>query len=425
MSGPRRLKASDVPSLLRPGMRVFVQGGAGEPLLIQAALREAPEASAGVEYVAALTPGVNEFDYAALHPTTRMEGFFVAPPQRESFAAGKLRFLPINYCLIWEHLAASPPVDIAFLNLAPPDAQGRCSLGLSADFPSAVWPRAKMIVAQINPGLPSVADDPGVPWDRLDAVIEAEGPPIEQDVGAPDATMQAIARHAASLIRDRDTLQIGIGKVQSAILGELKDRRDLGFQSGLISDAVLDLVEAGAVTGAAKTFEKGLLVGGLYVGTRRLYDWMRTAPEVALRAANHTHATPVIARLDNFVSINSAVEVDLLGQCNAEMVAGRQVSGTGGFADFVRGARLSRGGRSIVALPSRAGAKASRIVASLKEGTVVTGARSDVDYVVTEHGIADLRAKSVDERAEALIAIADPAFRDELTLQWRERRARM
>lgn len=425
MSGPRRLKASDVPGLLRPGMRVFVQGGAGEPLLIQAALREAPEASAGVEYVAALTPGVNEFDYAALHSTTRMEGFFVAPPQRESFAAGKLRFLPINYCLIWEHLAASPPVDIAFLNLAPPDAQGRCSLGLSADFPSAVWPRAKMIVAQINPALPSVADDPGVPWDRLDAVIEAEGPPIVQDVGAPDATMQAIARHAASLIRDRDTLQIGIGKVQSAILGELKDRRDLGFQSGLISDAVLDLVEAGAVTGAAKTFEKGLLVGGLYVGTRRLYDWMRTAPEVALRAANHTHATPVIARLDNFVSINSAVEVDLLGQCNAEMVAGRQVSGTGGFADFVRGARLSRGGRSIVALPSRAGAKASRIVASLKEGTVVTGARSDVDYVVTEHGIADLRAKSVDERAEALIAIADPAFRDELTLQWRERRARM
>jgi 4-hydroxybutyrate CoA-transferase len=425
MSGPRRLKASDVPSLLRPGMRVFVQGGAGEPLLIQAALREASEASAGVEYVAALTPGVNEFDYAALHPTTRMEGFFVAPPQRESFAAGKLRFLPINYCLIWEHLAASPPVDIAFLNLAPPDAQGRCSLGLSADFPSAVWPRAKMIVAQINPGLPSVADDPGVSWDRLDAVIEAEGPPIEQDLGAPDAMMQAIARHAASLIRDRDTLQIGIGKVQSAILAELKDRRDLGFQSGLISDAVLDLVEAGAVTGAAKTFEKGLLVGGLYVGTRRLYDWMRTAPEVALRAANHTHATPVIARLDNFVSINSAVEVDLLGQCNAEMVAGRQVSGTGGFADFVRGARLSRGGRSIVALPSRAGAKASRIVASLKEGTVVTGARSDVDYVVTEHGIADLRAKSVDERAEALIAIADPAFRDELTLQWRERRARM
>src|SRR5690606_9957765 len=193
MSGPRRLKASDVPGLLRPGMRVFVQGGAGEPLLIQAALREAPEASAGVEYVAALTPGVNEFDYAALHSTTRMEGFFVAPPQRESFAAGKLRFLPINYCLIWEHLAASPPVDIAFLNLAPPDAQGRCSLGLSADFPSAVWPRAKIILAQINPGLPSVADDPGVPWDRLDAVIEAEGPPIVQDVGAPDATMQAIA----------------------------------------------------------------------------------------------------------------------------------------------------------------------------------------------------------------------------------------
>jgi acyl-CoA hydrolase len=425
MSGPRRLKPADVPGLLKPGMRVFIQAGAGEPLLIRDALRAAPEASAGVEYVSALTPGVNEFDYAALHPTTRMEGYFVTPSQRDSFAAGKLRFLPINYCLIWEHLAASPPVDIAFLNLAPPDAGGRCSLGVSADFPSAVWPRAKSIVAQINPALPSVTDDEGVPWNRLDAVIEAESAPIEQDVGGPDEAMQAIARHAASLIRDRDTLQIGIGKVQSAILGRLKDRRDLGFQSGLISDAVLDLVEAGAVTGAAKTFEKGLIVGGLFVGTRRLYDWMRRAPEVALRAANHTHATPVIARLDNFVSINSAVEVDLLGQCNAEMVAGRQVSGTGGFADFVRGARLSRGGRSIVALPSRVGAKASRIVASLSEGTAVTGARSDVDYIVTEHGVADLRAKSVDERAEALIAVADPAFRGELALRWRERRARL
>ncbi len=421
---PQSIPAARVPGLLRPGMRVFIQAGAGEPLLIRAALEADPEASAGVEYVSALTPGVNEFDYARLHPTTRMEGFFVSPPQRASFVARKLRFLPLNYSLIYEHLAAAAH-DLCLVQVSPPDASGRCSLGVSADFAAAVWPRAKSIVAQVNPLMPCVADDPGIPFDRIAYVIEAEQPLIEQVVGAPDPVTARLARNAAEIIGDGDCLQIGIGKVQSAILAQLKDRRDLGFQSGLISDAVLDLIECGAVTGARKTFEPGRLVGGLYIGTRRLYDFMHRDGTVSLRAANHTHATPVMARIDNFVSINSSVEVDLFGQCNAEMVDGRQVSGTGGFADFVRGARLSRGGRSIVALPSTAGAKASRIVARLKAGTIVTGARSDVDYIVTEHGIASLRARSVDERAEALIAVADPAFREDLSKIWAEMRERL
>jgi len=422
---PQSIPAARVPGLLRPGMRVFIQAGAGEPLLIQAALGNEPEASAGVEYVSALTPGVNEFDYAGLHPDARMEGFFVSPPQRASFAAGKLRFLPLNYSLIYDHLEASDPLDICFVQVAPPDAAGRCSLGVSADFAAAVWPKAKSIVAQVNPLMPSVADDPGIPWSRLAYVVEAEQPLIEQVVGEADPLTATLARNAATIIGDGDCLQIGIGKVQSAILAQLTDRRDLGFQSGLISDAVLDLIECGAVTGARKTFEQGRVVGGLYIGTKRLYDFMHKDDAVSLRAANLTHATPVMARIDNFVSINSSVEVDLFGQCNAEMVNNRQVSGTGGFADFVRGARLSRGGRSIVALPSTAGTKASRIVAQLKAGTIVTGARSDVDYIVTEHGVASLRAKSVDERAQALIGIADPAFREELSKSWHEMRAKL
>ncbi|MCW5750449.1 MAG: 4-hydroxybutyrate CoA-transferase [Alphaproteobacteria bacterium] len=417
----QRIRAEDWPALLAPGMRVFLHGSTSEPLALRAILEAAASRATGVDFTIGIVPGVNEYDYAALAPAASMTTGFVTPSLRASFAAGRIRFLPLNYTGFHDYLAAAPPFDLAVLQVAPPDADGRMSLGVSTDFPSAILPRVRRVLVQLNEAMPRIADGPFLA--AADLLVESTHALPEFPEAAPDATQTAIANNAASLIRDGDCLQIGIGKIQSAILGQLKGHRRLGFHSGLMTDAVLDLMEAGAMSGEAKSRDRGLAVTGLAVGTRRLYEALARLP-VAFREARYTHGTDILAGIDNFVSINSAIEIDLFGQCNAEMLGGRQVSGTGGFADFVRGARLSRSGRSIVALPATAaGGRHSRIRARLDAGTAVTGARSDTDLVVTEYGIASLKGLSLDQRAASLIAIAAPEFRAGLQAEWDKFRA--
>jgi 4-hydroxybutyrate CoA-transferase len=430
MPTPIRLDADDVPRLLRPGMTVFVEGSTAEPLPIAEALARAPEASAGVAYAGVLIPGINRFDYAGLHAEARAVAFFVGPAQRQSFAAGRVRLLPLHYSAQYAWLETVCPVDLALIQVAPPDAAGNCSLGAVADFAPAILGKAGRVVAEVNARMPSLPGAPSVPYARLDYVVETDRPLIEvADEGGGVGEIASIAENAAALIRDGDTVQIGIGRVQNTILARLADRRDIGFHSGMITDAVADLVRAGALTGARKSRDRRRIVTGAAVGTQALYEFLRGegAGVVDIRPVSYTHAATVLAGIDDFVSINSALEVDLLGQVNCETVGGRQVSGVGGFVDFVRGARLSRGGRSIVAFGATAArGTVSRIVARLGGGVaVVSSLRSDTNYVVTEHGVAALRDKSVDERAEALIEIAAPQFRDELRQAWREMRARM
>ncbi|MDZ7826089.1 MAG: acetyl-CoA hydrolase/transferase C-terminal domain-containing protein [Gammaproteobacteria bacterium] len=222
-------------------------------------------------------------------------------------------------------------------------------------------------------------------------------------------------------------IQTGIGAHSAAVLwAPWRERDDLGLHGGLIDDAGLELIERGVITGREKDLDRGVHVTGMALGTRRLYAALADRPDVVFRPARYTHESSVIAELDRFVSINSAVEVDLLGQVSSEMVAGRQISGTGGSVDFMRGAAASPGGRSIVAMTATARkGELSRIVPVLQSGTAVTAARTDVDCIVTEHGVAELKGRSVDARAEALIGVADPRFRDELRTAWNERRARM
>jgi len=227
----------------------------------------------------------------------------------------------------------------------------------------------------------------------------------------------------ARLIEDGDTIQIGIGKVPAAVLASLRDRRDLGLHGGLVSDEVAELHASGVLTGARKSHERGVVVCTAALGSEAVYRWAGRCPDLRFAPVSHTHDVRVIAQIDRFVAINSVLSVDLSGQANAETVGGRQVSGTGGLLDFVRGARLSKGGRSILALPSTAGGRTSRIVPRLGEGDVVGCPRADADIVVTEHGVAHLRDRSIEERADVLVAIADPAFRDELADQWRRDRS--
>ena len=420
---PEKIAAERLPGLLRPGMTVFVQGASGEPRPLLHALAAAPEASAGVHYAGCMIPGVNTVDPASFHQGARLTSFFVFGDIARSHAAGRVRLLPLHYSGIWDYLARLQ-IDLALLQVTPPDRHGRCSLGVSVHFVPAVLDRARAIVAEVNAAMPRPAHSHELDYDRLDYVVETDRPLVALATGGPAPEIDRIGRNVASLIEDGDTIQIGIGKVPAAVLASLRDRRDLGLHGGLVSDEVAELHAAGVLTGARKSHERGVMVCTAALGSEAVYRWAGRCRDLRFAPVSHTHDLRVIARIDRFVAINSVLAVDLSGQANAETVGGRQVSGTGGLLDFVRGARLSKGGRSILALPSTAGGRTSRIVPRLGESDVVSCPRADADVVVTEHGVADLRDRSIDERAEALIAIAAPAFRSALAGEWAEIRRR-
>jgi 4-hydroxybutyrate CoA-transferase len=408
----RKITLERLPELLRPGMTVFVQGASGEPRPLLETLAAAPAASAGVHYVGCLIPGLNLIDPASFHPDARLTSFFVFDELAGSHAAGRVRFVPLHYSGIWRYLSTLP-VDLALIQVTPPDDRGLCSLGVSVHFVPAVLARAKLVVAEVNAAMPRPRASFEVPYERLDYAIETERPVLELPGGSLSEETRKIGANVAGLIEDGDTIQIGIGKVPAAVLGALHGRRRLGLHSGLVADEIADLHAAGVMD---------RMVCTAAIGTAKVYDWAGECPDLRFAPVSHTHDLAVIAAIPHFVAINSVLSVDLAGQANAEMVDGRQVSGTGGLLDFVRGARASQGGRSILALPSTAaGGGVSRIVQRLGERDVVSCPRADADVVVTEHGIAELRDRSLEERAKALIGVAAPAFREELARAWRAR----
>ena len=419
------IQPARVAGLLRPGMAVYLQGSTGEPAGLLDALALAPELSAGVSYLGCFLPGVNRRDPARLHANARHTGFFVHGQFSETLAEGRMRFLPLSYSAIYDYLAGQA-VDIAMIQVSPPNAEGLCSFGICVDFQPAVLPRAACVVAEVNLAMPAPPGSLTIPYDKIDYALETERTPLTHPGGGVPPAVAAVAGNVARLIDDGDVIQIGIGRLPTAILNALKDKRGLGLQGGMISDEVMMLMQAGALDNKAKTVEPGKAVCGAALGSERLYQWLAERDDVLFRPASYTHNVRVMAEIDNYVTINSVLEVDLFGQCNAEVVDGRQVSGTGGLMDFVRGARLARNGRSILAVQATAaGGTVSRIVPHLPADAVVACPRADVDIIVTEHGIARLRDKSLDERAEALTAIAAPEFRDGLEAAWREMRARL
>ena len=416
---PKSIAAVEVPALLRPGMRVYAPGLSGESALLVDALRAAPQCCADVRFVGVWLPGYNNVDYAGLDPAARATAFFVGPALRQSFAAGRVDYLPISYFAVYGYLRDRAAVDLALLQVSPPDTDGRCSLGVANDFTPAVLGKAACKVAHVNPLMPRTVGAATVAIDDIDYLVEAPRPVLGGDDGA-DAEFVAIGRHVATLVPDGATLEVGVGKVQG-VLAALTGKRDLALHTGAFSDPVLRLVETGALADRVAA-----ITAGVAWGSEALYAFVADNPRVRFAPVGVTHAIATLGAIERFIAINSVIEVDLLGQANAEMIRGRQVSSAGGITDFMRGARLSPGGLAIVALPSTTkGGTVSRIVAHLDEGAAVSVARADMEVVVTEHGIADLRDKSVDARAEALIAIAAPAFRDQLAAAWHERRGRM
>ena len=392
---------------LAPGQRIFVAGASNEPAGLLEALRTAalPE---GLHFVQFPLAGFNHTDFTAWHPSYRMTTPFMAPHLRDADPQ-RLHFLPMGMRAFHDYVGRA--IDVALIQVAR-DREGRLRLGPNVDFAAAALASAQFVVAECNAAFVAPAGCPPVDEARLDVVHNTERPLFEMPAPGLDETATAIGRQVAALIRDGDCIQTGIGAIPAAILESLKEKNDLGLHGGLIDDGGMALIRRGIVTGANKPIDRGRHVTGMALGSSALIDWLAETPEAVFKGADHTHEASVIRQLPGFVSINSAVEVDLMGQVNAEVVGGRQISGTGGSVDFMRAAKFSPGGRSIIAMTASARrGTASRIVHRVD---VVTALRTDVDIVVTEHGAAHLKDLPLAARAEALIAIAAPEFRDEL-----------
>ncbi len=400
---------------IRPGDRVFLPGSSGEPLALLNAWRDDPERTRDLAVVSCAVAGINRFDCAEWHETSYTTGLFLPQACSTLHAAGRYRWLPQSYGGFARHLLdGHESIDVVVLQLSAPGPNGMHSLGLSAEFLPIVLAQADRIVGIVNYAMPHIASAPQVAPEQLSAVCEVDLPLASYEPGTVDDGSETIARLVAQFIDDGAALQVGVGKVPAALGKALTSRRGLRIQSGMIGESFMQLQQAGAL--APDWMHRGCAV----VGSQTLYDWIAERDDFAVAGCEITHDPAILAGTRGLVAVNSAIEVDLLGQCNLEYVGGRAISGAGGAPDFARAARLSGGGLSIVALPATAArGTASRIRATLPPPHAASIPRCDVDIVVTEHGAADLRGLSVHERAERLIAIAAPAFRAELADQWR------
>jgi acetyl-CoA hydrolase len=311
---------------------------------------------------------------------------------------------------------------VALIHVSPPDGGGFCSLGISVDCALPAALSAKMVIAQVNSRMPRTLGDSFIHLSQIDALVEHEAELFEVVCAPADGVASAIAGHVANLIEDGSTLQTGIGDIPNAILSALTGHRRIGVHTEMYSDGLIDLIDAGAVDGSAKSYHVGKVVSSFIMGSRRLYDFVDDNALIEMHPVTFTNDPECIARNDRMVSVNSAIEIDLTGQVCADSIGHQLYSGIGGQLDFIRGAARSKGGRSIIALPSTAKAGAfSRIVSELRPGAGVVTTRGDVHCVATEYGIADLHGRTLRERAKALIAIAHPAFREQLEASARAR----
>lgn len=397
---------------LRPGLRIFIAGCAAEPTAVLDALAARPAALAGSRLLGVPIASINRRDWSALAP---LECAFMTPELRGGLGAGRVSFRPLHYSDAFAWLRGPARADMAIFRCAAP-RDGSVSLALTHDFVPALMEAGAAMVAVVDPSLPDVPDGVRIRLDRLHALVDGPSATPLLPVDEPGEAMAALGRRVAGLVRDGDTVQTGIGTAVAAVVQAMGGHRRLRFHGGMIGDPVLGLLDAG-VLDAVTT--------GVAIGSAALHDRVARENRIAFRPVGITHDAARIAALPSMIAINAAVEVDLFGQVNSEMIEGRQVSAQGGVADFVRGARRTKEGRAVIALlASGKGGSISRIVPQLAPGTPVSITRGDADIVVTEHGVALLRDADLDQRAERLIAIAAPQHRDALADGWARMRAR-
>lgn len=407
------LDAQSLGAVLGGAREIYVSGCSAE-------IGELPgmlgDSSAGATVTGIFSPILNTQSYADEGLGRRCRTYFLNRDLRRDLAAGRVDFCPWTYTQMSDWMVAPGRFDTAIVMVSPPDGEGRCSFGSQADFLPDFHQHVPRLIGVINPNMPRTLGEPGIEFDRFTAVFDYDRPLLEipQKPDGGDPVSDAIARVLAGMIPDGATLQMGIGRVPQAVATALAGHRGLRIHSGLVDDSILFLEQAGVLDVDAP------ILSGVGMGSRALYDHIRENPRFAFCSTSYTHSQAVIAAIPRFFAINAAIQVDLFGQINSEGSDGRMLASPGGLPEFLRGARASRGGMSIIALRAERGRKGGGgIVPSICEPRLVTAPRYDVDAVVTENGVAHIRNLSIDERAEALIAIADPAERSALAESWR------
>ena len=410
------VSAQEAVSHIQSGNRVVVGHACGSPEVLLKALMNNKDACRNVELVHMVSMGASEYCMPEMEGHFVHNSLFAGATSRKAIHDGRAYFTVSHFSQIPRlFIERILPVDVTLCMVSQPDEHGFCSFGVSVDYTKPAAESSKLVIAEVTPNMPRTLGDAFIHVSEIDYIVECDSRPVILQPPRLTENDKKIGGNIAELIRDGDTLQLGIGSVPDAILEFLKHKKELGIHTEMFSDGVVDLVEAGVITCARKNFHPGKMVATFFMGTEKLYKFVHNNPMVQMFPVNITNNPAIIAQNDNMVSVNSTLQMDLTGQAASESIGYKQFSATGGQADFVRGASWSKGGRSILAFHSTAsGGRISRIVSHLDEGAVVTTTRSDIHYVVTECGIADLRGKSVPERARALIQIAHPDFRSDL-----------
>jgi len=418
----KTVSAAEAVRAIQSNNRVFLTGNCSVPqVVLDALVQRAPQVE-NVEICHALTVGPADYVSPEMEGHLRVNTLFIGHNVRKAVREGRADFTPVllsEFPLLFKN--GYLPLDVAIIHLSPPDEHGFCSFGIEVGLSKTAAESAKIIIAEINEQMPRTLGDSFIHVSKLDYIVPVNYPLPELPMGGgkPDPVVEQISKNIAGLIPDGATMQLGIGAVPDAVLKHLYDRKDLGVHTELFSDGVIDLVEAGVLTNARKTLHPGKIAAGFILGTKRLYDWVHNNPLIEFHRTEYINDPFNVAQNERMVAINSAIEVDLTGQVCADSIGPKLYSGVGGQLDFIYGASRSKGGVPIIALPSKA-KNFSRITPMLKPGAGVVTTRNHVHYIVTEYGIAELYGKTIRQRAQALIKIAHPEFRDELTRQAKE-----
>jgi 4-hydroxybutyrate CoA-transferase len=405
--------------------RIVVGHAVGEPSIIIDTMVANRDDYENIEIVHMVPMGKAEYSKPGMEKHFRHNAIFVGASTRECVESGRGDYTPCYFSEVPDLFRRSLKVDVVLIQVSSPDEHGYCSYGTSNDYTKPAAECAKLVIAQVNNKMPRTLGDSFIHVSEIDYIVEYSSPVIQLQPPKIGDVEKAIGEYCASLIEDESTLQLGIGAIPDAVLLFLKDKKDLGIHSEMISDGVVELVNRGVITNKAKTLHPGKIVVTFLMGTQRLYDFVNNNPMVEMHPVDYVNDPTVIMRNLKMVSINSCVQVDLMGQVVSESVGSRQISGVGGQVDFIRGANMCKGGKSIIAMPSTAAkGKVSKIVPCLDKEAAVTTSRNDVSYIVTEYGIADLKGKTLKDRGRELIRIAHPNFRVQLIEEW-ERRYRV
>jgi acyl-CoA hydrolase/GNAT superfamily N-acetyltransferase len=412
---------------LRRGAHIFVGTACGEPQYLMRALAEFvksnPKSIFDAEVFQVWTMGVAPYTEPAYKANFRHNSFFIGDSSRGAVNQGLADYTPVFLSQVPALFRRGMvEVDVALIQVSPPDAHGYVSLGVSVDIVKTATEKAKLVIAQVNRYMPRTHGDGFLRIEDIDYLVPYDEPVLQYETEADNETMRAIGQYVARLVQDCDTIQVGYGATPNAIIGALTDRKHLGIHTELISDGLVSLIRQGVIDNSCKTINRGKSVVTFCMGTADAYNFVHDNPAIHFRTIDYTNDPAVIAQHDNMVAINSALSIDLTGQATAESIGNQFYSGIGGQADFMRGAVMSRNGRSILTLPATAkGGQVSRIVPFLSEGSGATLNRGDLHYVVTEYGIAYLHGKNVRDRAMSLIAIAHPNFRSWLIKEAKQR----